>query len=195
MQKISNYNYETKLKKCTQCGGEKELTYYGQYKNKTTKKLYYSSQCKRCKNKNKTLKWNTPEYKEKQEIKYKRIALRLKLSRESDNKTYQQYLEECREKRIKVKELNPELYYRKQKDTYLRSKYGITIEDYEQMSENQINKCLICKNEYPLVVDHCHTSEKVRGLLCSECNSGLGLFKENPDYLLGAIEYIKSWSE
>lgn len=60
------------------------------------------------------------------------------------------------------------------------------------MEVTQSGKCLIC-NEIPkrLVVDHCHTSGKVRGLLCDHCNTGLGRFKDSPELLMAAIRYLK----
>lgn len=56
--------------------------------------------------------------------------------------------------------------------------YGITSDDYDQMYEKQKGKCLICERERTLVIDHCHTTGKIRGLLCTGCNTGLGLFQD-----------------
>jgi hypothetical protein len=83
---------------------------------------------------------------------------------------------------------------------YLRKTYGITLERYRQMFVDQDNKCAICGMDgfrickdakALLVVDHCHTTGKVRGLLCHNCNRGLGLFQDNSKYLRSAIEYIE----
>lgn len=73
----------------------------------------------------------------------------------------------------------------------LRDRYGITLEYREEIRQSQNNKCAICK-EYDdnLFVDHCHNTGIVRGLLCSKCNSGLGMFRDNIDFLKGAIEYL-----
>jgi hypothetical protein len=72
--------------------------------------------------------------------------------------------------------------------------YGITIEDYDRMFSEQNGKCHICngvsKRKY-LSVDHCHTSNKVRGLLCESCNVGLGMFNDNVAFLKNAIEYLE----
>jgi hypothetical protein len=73
----------------------------------------------------------------------------------------------------------------------LKHKYGISEEDYKSMLEKQGGACSICFKEGPLHVDHDHFTGKVRDLLCSGCNSGLGYFKENPYTLLNAIQYIK----
>ncbi|MDO3651295.1 endonuclease domain-containing protein [Nocardia mangyaensis] len=54
------------------------------------------------------------------------------------------------------------------------------------------NACEICKESVELLaVDHCHTTNKVRGLLCSNCNNGLGRFKDNTEYLNNAINYLQ----
>lgn len=84
---------------------------------------------------------------------------------------------------------------RKRKDYDLRTKYGITIQDYDRMLVEQDNNCAIC-NEFepiernPLAVDHCHSTGKVRGLLCSNCNTAIGKFKENRDLLIAAVQYL-----
>jgi hypothetical protein len=68
----------------------------------------------------------------------------------------------------------------------------ITPEMYLQMCEDQDWRCAICK-EVPrkLVGDHCHSSGKFRGLICAHCNSGLGFFKDSPDRMNAAIEYLR----
>ena len=89
---------------------------------------------------------------------------------------------------------NPEktkLAYRK---CMLKRRYGITIDDYEEMFSKQNGKCAICKGDCMtgrnLAVDHDHDTNKVRGLLCSKCNQGLGQFK-NIELLQRAIDYLK----
>jgi hypothetical protein len=74
-----------------------------------------------------------------------------------------------------------------------RSRYGISIEDYNKMFSEQDGCCAICghKPDYNLHVDHCHTTQVVRQLLCHQCNNGLGCFKDNQDILLRAITYLK----
>lgn len=71
--------------------------------------------------------------------------------------------------------------------------YGITIDDYERMLDEQNGACAICKNPADgsaLHVDHCHETAKVRGLLCKKCNLGLGFFKDSPHLLNSAAEYL-----
>lgn len=70
-------------------------------------------------------------------------------------------------------------------------RYGITQQDYENLLLKQNGICAICKLSTILVVDHDHQTLRVRGLLCSPCNSALGLFKESKSVLFQAIEYLK----
>jgi hypothetical protein len=91
---------------------------------------------------------------------------------------------------------------RRKKPSYHRkpnlSRYNLTEETYEEMVRAQNGLCLGCGKHYTsiprqrLYVDHCHTSGKVRGLLCHNCNSALGLLKENIDTLYNLIFYIKN---
>ena len=69
--------------------------------------------------------------------------------------------------------------------------YGITIDTYESLVQQQAGKCAIC-NEIPtkLYVDHCHDSGVVRGLLCMKCNAALGLFKDKQSNLRSALDYL-----
>jgi hypothetical protein len=85
----------------------------------------------------------------------------------------------------------------KYKTTYreycLKKKYGIDVAFYNYLYEKQGGKCAICKKSFDtLCVDHCHTSNKVRGLLCNNCNSGIGYLEDNVEYLASAISYLKN---
>lgn len=78
-------------------------------------------------------------------------------------------------------------------------KYGITEEQHLQMYKDQVDKCKICerhKSEFfdRLVIDHCHTSGKVRELLCTRCNLMLGMATDNINILKIAINYLKEHS-
>ena len=71
--------------------------------------------------------------------------------------------------------------------------YGLSLDDYGQMVSEQSGLCAICKEkpEKDLFVDHCHSTGRVRGLLCSNCNTGIGLLRDNTATLLAAINYLK----
>jgi len=72
--------------------------------------------------------------------------------------------------------------------------YNLQKEEFFALLVKQDNKCAIClielnnKNQH---IDHCHATNKVRGILCSRCNQGLGLFSENKEKLQNAIKYLE----
>lgn len=73
----------------------------------------------------------------------------------------------------------------------LRYKYGIDLQDYESMLDDQGGVCKICKTTTEnLVVDHCHATGAVRGILCNGCNAALGFMHDSPDRLIAAAEYL-----
>lgn len=80
----------------------------------------------------------------------------------------------------------------------LLRKYGLTIEEYDEIMERQDGGCAICHATPEegsgrwerLHVDHDHATERVRGILCHNCNSGLGHFKDDPELLRAAIHYL-----
>ena len=85
------------------------------------------------------------------------------------------------------------------KDKRLRKKYGISIEQYDEIVKNQNNACWICHRppkKQSLHVDHNHKTGKIRGLLCHNCNYGMGrYFKEDIDNLRRAAEYLEKFKE
>lgn len=85
------------------------------------------------------------------------------------------------------------------KDTALQKKYGITLAQFNTMFLAQDCKCKICRTELEQfsekgskrpVVDHCHTTGEVRGILCGECNRGLGLFQDKIELVREAMMYL-----
>jgi hypothetical protein len=72
--------------------------------------------------------------------------------------------------------------------------YGIKMADWYQMLEQQAGACAICKTvtePKDLVTDHCHATNKVRGLLCNPCNMAIGLFRDNADVMRQAATYVE----
>lgn len=89
----------------------------------------------------------------------------------------------------------------KNKDKYthcrLKYRYGISLSDYDEMFVGQGGLCAICKcagSARGLFVDHCHRTGVVRGLLCSTCNMGVGLLKDDPEILRSAALYLDDYS-
>lgn len=94
--------------------------------------------------------------------------------------------------RSKCKKCNEAVKYK----SFIKRTYDITYNDYGAMMVSQNNSCAICKSRIGnsktsrLFVDHCHDTMKVRGLLCSNCNHGLGQFKDSSTLLRRAIHYL-----
>ena len=74
-------------------------------------------------------------------------------------------------------------------------RYGLTSEQFEDMRLAQEGRCAICRIEAlpRLHIDHNHKTGKVRGLLCGNCNKGIGLLRDNPDFLQSAMEYLQRY--
>jgi len=94
-------------------------------------------------------------------------------------------------------------FYQENKHLWLRTrlkKYGLTEDQYFHLIEQQNGKCPVCgddlviqpeKGKRSCHIDHCHNSEKVRGLLCHHCNTALGLLKEDINIMKRMINYIE----
>ena len=91
----------------------------------------------------------------------------------------------------------------KRRNQNLKRCYGITLNEYNEMMEKQDGKCSICGTDEPggrksgrgggadvFVVDHCHDTGKVRGLLCHGCNRAMGLLGDNIQTLQSMVEYL-----
>ena len=85
-----------------------------------------------------------------------------------------------------------------QYESHIKSRFGMDKEEYNKRLNQQDHKCAICSltieelndGKKRFSVDHSHLSGKIRGLLCNSCNVALGLFKDNKDLLLAAVEYL-----
>ncbi len=96
------------------------------------------------------------------------------------------------EKYDKVREYERKFHFARR----LKHEYNLTEAEYNQMLSDQLHCCAICgvgqwDHKTRFAVDHCHTTGKIRGLLCTSCNLGLGKFKDNLNTLENAIDYIK----
>lgn len=108
------------------------------------------------------------------------------------------YCKSCQAlKTQRYRKAHPERVARHQRAKDLRRKFGITVEQYEALSTQQSDRCLICdrltsQTHRPLLdVDHCHECGVIRGLLCNPCNAGLGMFGDDPHRLMRALQYLQ----
>lgn len=105
------------------------------------------------------------------------------------------------ENRLKSKQYRTTAKYRTWHDRYRKSRsrkntvlnilYGLTVTEYETLLKTQDNACKICRQVTPLVVDHSHTTGKVRGLICRHCNLLIGHAREEASVLKAAIDYLE----
>lgn len=112
---------------------------------------------------------------------------------------YSRTCKECQRRKSRQHAKKPPVQeYRRQ---YMRRRslllrYGLTVEQFDTLVAAQDQKCKICLDELRfgwggMAVDHCHATGKVRGILCSICNRGLGHFKDNPNFLRRAAAYLE----
>ena len=107
------------------------------------------------------------------------------------------YADKEKNKRARFNAKHPELAEKvkkkKQRTAYLKSTYGMSYEDYQRLYAIQGGRCAVCRrtSETYLSVDHCHETERVRGLLCRDCNWALGVLREDPLIALAMVRYIE----
>jgi Recombination endonuclease VII len=90
----------------------------------------------------------------------------------------------------------PEDYTLRGKSPYKIGRLGCY--EWNNLYEKQEARCAICREDigqYDSVVDHCHASGIVRGILCRRCNTGLGQFRDNVAFLEAAVAYLKEWGQ
>lgn len=101
---------------------------------------------------------------------------------EKSAKRYRENKEKCKEEHRKWVSKNKE----KVAFSKAKSSYGISREEYDSLKR----VCQICGATENLVIDHSHQSGRIRGMLCHNCNKGLGFFKDNPILLNRASDYV-----
>lgn len=119
-------------------------------------------------------------------------------------KYYDGYNPTCKHCKKEINKLSKERNKEKYAETraikrqWLKSRYGLTLEEVLSMYQTQDESCAICRKHFPLfdkhlglAVDHNHTTNRVRGLLCRSCNHLLGNCQDNTATLINAIEYLQ----
>jgi hypothetical protein len=126
---------------------------------------------------------------------------KLKQYRENNKEYFQEYYKSTTSpesrKEMWEKQKDKPSVKQKSRDHHLKTMYGITQDEYNQMFEKQEGCCAICNKHQSevsraLSVDHNHSNGKVRGLLCHTCNSAIGKFYDNVSLLENAITYLKN---
>lgn len=112
---------------------------------------------------------------------------------------------ECQKKRTTLSRQSKDPSEKKRWARYSHNsrvrRYGLEPKDYEYILTIQDGKCAICRSPQPskrtqrMHVDHDHASNLHRGLLCINCNMGLGRFKDNPSLLRYAAQYLDAWKQ
>lgn len=77
----------------------------------------------------------------------------------------------------------------------IKSRYGLTKEEYDRLIISTGNICSLCNNEFinnKYCVDHCHSTGKIRGIICDRCNKALGLVKDSKTTLMNMLNYLES---
>ena len=93
---------------------------------------------------------------------------------------------------------DPSLYDRVEWPSKIKRLYGITPKDYDDMLRAQGGVCAICKSDKPgggkgrFMIDHCHTTKVVRGLLCQPCNRAIGMLKDSPENAVRLAAYLNT---
>lgn len=157
---------ESITKTCIKCKIEKELNHFSPHKRY---KHGVVNECKKC---------------------------RVNITTDLNYKNKEKYLEKNRISSAKFRSLNKDSYKLSVKmSTYKKLGITITKEEYLNLYEEQEGKCKICNmiptgHKKSLCLDHDHITLKVRGLLCDNCNTALGKFKDNIHLLQNAINYL-----
>lgn len=103
----------------------------------------------------------------------------------------------CNQMVKEAKMKKPFLYRKLGRSSKLKRLYGISLDEYSAMLVKQDYSCAICSSKdsgrrdvLNFAVDHCHDTNKIRGLLCMKCNTAIGKMRHDVEYLRKAIEYL-----
>lgn len=134
-------------------------------------------------NKERNAKWRSENLERARELGRKNYEKHKEARRAASKMWYEDH---------KIDLLNKRKYNRSiKKNQDLKRLYGLSLEEFERMYKEQEGKCGVCRTTTKLVVDHNHVTGKVRGLLCNNCNRALGWAKENPETLIGLVEWSR----
>ena len=164
------------VRRCKKCGVVKLLDCFKNQLDSKTGRRHRQHTCRDCANKE-YKKWITPEYRKEWREKH------LDHARKRD-----------RERSQRIRDENGGVTD-SERNANLKANYGITLQEYEELSALQGHVCAICRKlcrtGMRLAVDHCHRTGAVRGLLCSFCNRSIGGMMDDPELLRRAADYLE----
>lgn len=165
-------------KQCFKCKFIKEVSEFDKASKNTSG---FTSWCKLCKRENR--------------LERLKVEGEIEKERNLANESYHRN-KHTKKKTISWIMKDPQRY----KNNNLKNRFGIDIDKYNKLLEAQDYKCKICgihKDDEgkSLVVDHCHITGKIRGIICRKCNLGLGNFRDNLQFLENAKKYlVEDWA-
>lgn len=180
------------MKICNECKLEKMLDDFPTQMKR--EKLVHLGNCRDCHNAKQRQNYLANHEQRKQKLRDYH-----ELNREAMNEQSRIYYLNNKDKAQAYYQENKEELAKKDWARGIYRRYGLTVEEYNNLSEQQNHVCVICQksanaaNSDKLHIDHCHVTGKVRGLLCTNCNNALGRAKEDPRILRAAAEYIESF--
>ena len=196
---------QERQKTCNKCGLTKSLHDFHRQHNSPDGHRY---SCKSCANTNLSGWRERKKDHYRKKMKEWRERNRDKLKQQAQSPERKAYLKKWRQRpEVKEKAARRLRDYRKsnpEKSAFtlwksnLRRLYGVTPEWYFETLEKQGGRCAVCRTDVPsknpkvkrFAVDHCHETGHVRGLLCGECNVGIGKMKHDPEILRAALKYL-----
>lgn len=134
-------------------------------------------------------------YRKERWVKYKeRLSAYYKRYQKANAAQINAYNRQWYAKHIESERASGIAWYHANESVIRCRRYGITIDAYREMLSRQNGACAICLSlpgRSRLHIDHNHDTGRVRGLLCSRCNAGVGMFKDNHELMLAAVEYVQ----
>ncbi len=195
----------TKIRNCKECGVElirgdnwkKSGKKHGNYRCKACDAAFYKKYY--AKNREKLLQYQK-DYISNGENKEKVRGYQRGYYIENKEKLMANMKEYYADNRENIRADQKEYYIDRGRDKYLQAQYGITLDQYYGMLEEQGGVCEICKrtpgeNGHSLHVDHDHETNKNRGLLCRLCNAAIGMLQDNPELCETAACYLRRYKK
>lgn len=165
------------MKRCCKCKVEKPPEAFSVLRASADGLNYL---CRKCDSARAKALWN------------KNLGENRKRNREKAARNYAKDPEKYRGMAARWVKRNPEKRAAIRRRAMLKRNYRLTEAGYAMLEQSQQGRCAICgRVRQRLFVDHCHVSDKVRGLLCGACNVALGFFQESERVMRNAIEYLR----